>query len=77
MAFYANLQIVSIIPKISRAFYFRICSQVLELARSIISKPIKEYRLLIAKNRDNLIKANVLLFAAIVILASFSSKSSC
>ena len=75
-AFRANFQVVSIFPEISKTFCLRICSQVLVSERLIMSKLMRRWKPLVAKNGDSLMEADSLLLAANLAIASFSNQSS-
>lgn len=57
------LQVVSMLSEISKVFCLKMSSQVLALESSTMSKFIQRCKLLVAKNRDNLVVVSLLLLA--------------
>ena len=66
---------ICIFSKISKAFYFKICLQILVLKSSIILKFIQKYKFLIAKNKNSLVDTNLLILDINTSIVSFSDKS--
>lgn len=70
--FFANSQVVCIFSEISKAFWWRIRSQILALGSSTMSKFILGCRPFVAKIGNSLVEANMLLLAANSAVASLS-----
>lgn len=71
--FYANFHINYITFKIFIAFFLLICLQVIVFEKSTILKFIYRYRLFEGKNKNNLVKTDLLLFAANFVISYLSA----
>ena len=68
---------VFIFPEISKAFCLKIRLQVLVSESSILSKFMQGCKALLAKNRESLVDADLLLLAKNSAITNFSNLSSC
>lgn len=74
---YAYFYINYIASKIFRAFFLLICLQVVLSEKSTKSKLIHRYKLFKIKNKDNLVKAELLFFTANFAIGSLFNQSFC